>query len=131
MCLKLLPIVSSSKSSVSCRARSSDSTRYCYFFQIPSSSLVPKIIQWLLTSSSSSSPPFYISFNNACYKAVFTQEMTTNPFSHLVFLYVGCPFLPGIYRYLLFDKTGPTVRLPDSYVTTRWYNVEAVFILLK
>jgi hypothetical protein len=42
------------------------------------------------------------------------------------FLYVGCPFRSELYKYLIFDTTGPTVLLHDSNGITRWYNVEAV-----
>jgi hypothetical protein len=60
-----------------------------FLFQLPMSSLSLKSIQQLLTSSSSFSGLFDISFNSVFYNAVPTQDLT-NPVSLLSFLlYIG------------------------------------------
>jgi hypothetical protein len=55
--------------------RSPYSATQCLLFQIPVSSLFLKIIQQMLISSSSSSHPFYISFNNEFEKALGTRKL--------------------------------------------------------
>ena len=52
----------------------------CFLLQLPVSPLFLKIMQQLLTSSSSSCHPFPASFNNVFQKAVSTQ-VVTNPVS--------------------------------------------------
>ena len=60
----------------------SDFSTECSLFQFPASCLFLKVIQHLLTSSSSSSnrlhPSLYLSFSNMFQKAVLTQEVTNS-----------------------------------------------------
>ena len=79
----------------SSKASSPQGAILCFLFQFPAASRLLKVIQYLLTSSSSSSchfyPSLYLSFNNVFQKAVPTQDLT-NPvslqffFSYRIFL---------------------------------------------
>ena len=67
------------RSRVSAKARSPQRVMHCFLFQFPVFSRFFKVIQQLVTSSSSSSSHFYaflyLSFNNMLQKAVPTQYL--------------------------------------------------------
>jgi hypothetical protein len=82
------------------------------------SSLFPTLIQWLLTSSSSSYTFFYISFylssNNVFQKAVPTQAVT-NPVSlPSSYCLQHIPLLLDYMQYFIFHKISPTDFLHPS-----------------
>lgn len=88
---------------------------WCVLFKDSVTSPSLKIIEQQLTSSSSSSCPFHLSFNNLYQKEIHTQD-STNSLTLLRFVYTGC-FLLHQSRWKntsIFHMTGLTYRLHSS-----------------
>jgi hypothetical protein len=94
----------------------------CFHFQCAVSPRFLKVIQWLLTSSSSSSGhfylSFYISFKNVFYKTVPTQEVTNSvslpSFLPSVYCMKKIPFLLDCVSFLFFRTTSPNELLSPA-----------------
>ena len=104
--MRVLKSVRHSFRSVSCDRSIASSSKanpphiasWRFLVQFPVSTSFLKVIQWLLASSSSSSRPFCLSFNNVCWKAVPTQEgMKQLPFLLFIALFSFAALNPASF----------------------------------
>jgi hypothetical protein len=98
-------------STASSKASSPPCAIQYFHFQFPVSFRFLKMIQWLLTSSSSSSrnfyPSFYLSFNSVVQKAVPTQDVTnTASLPAFYFMHRQSTRFETNRRYLGFKHSG-------------------------